>query len=381
MRIVHVANFYGPRSGGLRTTMHELGRGYREAGHEFVMIVPGTRSAVEQTPYGMRIRVPGLPLVGTGYSFIPTEIGVRRALAELEPDRIEVSDRLTLRRLGVWARKHGIPAVMFSHEKLSDWILQMAAPAAVPSAPDSPQPIADLLNAASLRNYDRIVCTTAYAAEEFERLLPGQVTRIPLGVDLETFTPLRYSPELRRRHLGDGSLLLVHAGRLSPEKAPTRSVDTLRELRARGVDARLVVAGDGPLRARVERAAAGLPVHFTGFLSGRRELAELFATADVALNPGPIETFCLSALEALASGTPVVAATTSALPELVTPDAGEIAEPDARAWADAVTRIAARPVEDRREKARFRAAQYPWSETVRRMLELHESLGEAALAS
>ncbi len=374
MRIVHVANFYGPRSGGLRTTMHQLGKGYLDAGHEFVMIVPGRAAATEHTEFGVRMTLPSLPLVGTGYSFIPIESSVRRILGELRPDRIEVSDRLTLRRLGVWARRNGIPAVMFSHEKLSDWILQMAGHA--PGAERSTRaPIADRLNSASLRNYDRIVCTTRYAAEEFERILPGQVRQVPLGVDLELFHPLRYDPDVRRRHLGSAEVLLVHVGRLSPEKAPQRSLETLRALLDRGIDARLVVAGDGPLRARLERHSVDLPVRFLGFLGDRRELATLLASADVSLNPGPIETFCLSALEALASGTPVVAAESSALPELVTPDAGRIAGPTGDAFADAVQSILRMRVAVRREGARERAAEFPWSTTVRQMLDLHESLG------
>jgi alpha-1,6-mannosyltransferase len=376
MRIVHVANFYGPRSGGLRTTMHELGRGYLEAGHRFTMIVPGKRATVEETEFGTRITLPSLPLVGTGYSFIPIEYGVRRQLERLRPDRIEVSDRLTLRRLGVWARKHGIPAVMFSHEKLSDWILQMAGPLATPST-TTRAPLADRLNNASLRNYDRIVCTTAYAAEEFERLLPGRVTRVPLGVDLQQFSPHRYSEEVRRRYLGDGDVLLAHVGRLSPEKAPQRSIEALRVLRQRGVDARLVVSGDGPLRARLERSAQELPVTFTGFVSHRRDLAAVLASADVSLNPGPIETFCLSALEALASGTPVAAAASSALPELIVNGAGELAAGTGEAYADAVQRILARRNEVRRTEARARASEFPWHATVERMLELHESLGGA----
>lgn len=373
MHIVHVANFYGPRSGGLRTTMHELGRGYLEAGHQFTMIVPGRRQRVEHTEFGTRMTLGSLPLVGTGYSFIPIEHGVRRAIERLQPDRIEVSDRLTLRRVGVWARKQGIPAVMFSHEKLRDWILQMAGSLATPSG-SGRVPIADRLNTASLHNYDRIVCTTEYAAEEFERLLPGRVTRVPLGVDLELFSPHRYSEFVRRAHLGDSDVLLAHVGRLSPEKAPHRSIDTLRELLARGVDARLVVAGDGPLRSRLERAAAGLPVTFVGFVSERRQLAALLASADVSLNPGPIETFCLSALEALASGTPVVAADSSSLPELIVPAAGEIAGPTGKSFADAVQRILARRNEVRRTGARLRASEFPWSATVQRMLALHESL-------
>src|SRR5690606_34834842 len=108
-----------------------------------------------------------------------------------------------------------------------------------------------------------------------------------------------------------------------PEKAPHRSIHALSALRAAGVDARLVVAGDGPLRGRLQRSARNLPVLFTGFVTDRNELAALLASADVALNPGPIETFCLAALEALASGTPVVAARSSALPELLVEGAGE----------------------------------------------------------
>jgi len=51
MRIVHVANFYGPKSGGLRTTIHQLGLGYQAAGIEFIYIVPDEKSYEEVTPY------------------------------------------------------------------------------------------------------------------------------------------------------------------------------------------------------------------------------------------------------------------------------------------------------------------------------------------
>ena len=52
MRIAHVANFYGPRSGGLRTTMHRLGHGYQQRGHEVLHIVPGANFEREWTESG-----------------------------------------------------------------------------------------------------------------------------------------------------------------------------------------------------------------------------------------------------------------------------------------------------------------------------------------
>jgi alpha-1,6-mannosyltransferase len=52
------------------------------------------------------------------------------------------------------------------------------------------------------------------------------------------------------------------------------------------------------MRSRLERQAAGLPVDFTGFIGCRNTVATILATADVALAPGPHETFGLNALDA-----------------------------------------------------------------------------------
>ena len=388
MHIVHVANYYAPHSGGMRTTMHALGRGYRAAGHRFTMIVPGTGTGTsrEETPFGTLVTVPGIPLGVTGYSIVPTERRVRRVLEDLGPDRLEVSDRTTLRKLGLWARREGIPAVLFAHERIDDWIRQFTSvgarrpSAGARRAGTGSTMIADRMNLASLGAYERVVCTTAYAAAQFERLIPGSVVRVPLGVDTADFGPEHRSEALRAELLGSNRLLLVHAGRLSPEKAPGLSVQTLRELRSRGVDACLVIAGDGQSRAKLEREADGLPVIFTGFLSERAELATLLASADISLNPGPIETFCLSAVESLASGTPVVAANSSALPEFVRGDAGATADGNPIAFADAVQRVAARPLDERTAGALAVGRSFPWSRTVQLMLELHDSLGSKAAA-
>ncbi|MDT5083270.1 MAG: alpha,6-mannosyltransferase, partial [Mycobacterium sp.] len=53
MRVVQVANFYGPRSGGLRTAIDRLGAEYRAAGHEVFLIVPGSHTAHTRLPTGV----------------------------------------------------------------------------------------------------------------------------------------------------------------------------------------------------------------------------------------------------------------------------------------------------------------------------------------
>ena len=120
---------------------------------------------------------------------------------------------------------------------------------------------------------------------------------------------------------------------------------------------------------------------FLGFVADRQQMAELLASADVVLAPGPIETFGLAALESLASGTPVVVSRTSALKEVVGPQesgAGLAVAPEGIAFAGAVQDLLGQPVEDRRRAARARAEAFPWSRSVALALQLHESLGSAA---
>jgi alpha-1,6-mannosyltransferase len=66
MRIVRLANFVLPQSGGLRVALRELGTGYLAAGHTPILIVPGERPGDEDTRQGRVITVPGLPVPGTG---------------------------------------------------------------------------------------------------------------------------------------------------------------------------------------------------------------------------------------------------------------------------------------------------------------------------
>jgi alpha-1,6-mannosyltransferase len=75
-------------------------------------------------------------------------------------------------------------------------------------------------------------------------------------------------------------------------------------------DYRLLIAGDGPERGRLEtelERTAPRRAHFLGHVSDREQLADLFAAADVFLHPNPREPFGIAPLEAMASGLPLVA--------------------------------------------------------------------------
>ena len=86
---------------------------------------------------------------------------------------------------------------------------------------------------------------------------------------------------------------------------------------------------------------------------------------------------CLAALEALASGTPVVASSGSAVGEVIGGTGGRVAAAHPIALADAVRAVLGEDGRQRRLGARTRAESFPWTRTVDLMLELHDRLGAA----
>jgi alpha-1,6-mannosyltransferase len=369
LRIVRLANFVAPASGGLRTALRELGKGYRAAGHEPVLIVPGERADDRDTEQGRVITVPGPLLPGTGgYRVLTDRRRVTRLLEELAPDRLEVSDRTTLRWTGKWARRARVPAVMVSHETADGVLRTWGLPEG------AARRAADALNVRTAHTYARVVCTTEYAEREFVRIGARNVVRAPLGVDLVERHPALREAEVRARYARPDETLLVMCTRLSVEKRPVTALDALEALLRRGRRAVLVVAGEGPLRARLELRARErrLPVTFLGHVSDRRALGALQASADLCLAPGPAETFGLAALEAMACGTPVVVSTSSALPEVIG-SAGGVAADHGDAFADAVDMMLELPERERREAARARAECFGWTAAVDAFLAAHDA--------
>nr|WP_276610558.1 glycosyltransferase [Kineococcus siccus] len=350
-----VANFVAPRSGGIRTVLQQLAAGYAQRGHEVTVVVPGPVTRRRRGPWGTAVTIASPRVPGTGYRLTTGRSDLQRALAASWPERLEVHDRSSLLWLGSWARREGVPSLAVSHERLDRVLGQW-----LPGSGRAGTAAADAWNARLVEEFDTVVCTTGWAAEEFRRI-GARPALVPLGVDLEEFRPRPRAPH--------EDPLLVVSSRLSREKRVDLAVDAVRRLAARGRRVRLVVAGDGPQRRFLERRAAGLPVEFTGFLRDRATVAALLASADVVLAPGPVETFGLSGLEALACGTPVVVHADTGLAEVLVPGAGLVAAGSPEAFATAVSRVLDGAADGRR--ARARAEQFPWWGTVQGFLRVH----------
>jgi alpha-1,6-mannosyltransferase len=150
--------------------------------------------------------------------------------------------------------------------------------------------------------------------------------RVSLGVDLERFHPRRreFAAETRRRHGLPEGPLAIYVGRLAAEKEVDLLLAAWPAVERR-TGARLALVGDGPAKRRLQRRAGSERFAWLPFQPDRNRLADLLAAADLAVAPCSIETFGLSAIEALASGTPLLSA-----------DRGGVAETVARSGAGAV---------------------------------------------
>jgi glycosyltransferase involved in cell wall biosynthesis len=125
------------------------------------------------------------------------------------------------------------------------------------------------------------------------------------GVDTEKFSPDRRDPALWEKLGVNETYKLLYAGRVSVEKNLPFLVETFRQLCGQRSDVALVIAGDGPYRAQMEKAAAGLPVHFLGFLNDE-QLAALYASSDLFVFPSKTDTLGQVVVEAQAAGLPVL---------------------------------------------------------------------------
>lgn len=165
----------------------------------------------------------------------------------------------------------------------------------------------------------------------------GRVRVIHNGVDHGFFRPDPGTPRFEEP-------TLVYLGRLKRYKELDRALEGVSRLRGRGVEPRLLIAGKGDDRPRLEERASemglGNRVRFLGFVSEERK-RELLRRAWCTVYPSPKEGWGITNIEAAACGTPVVASDSPGLRESVADGESGLLVPhdDPEAWADALERV------------------------------------------
>ena len=166
--------------------------------------------------------------------------------------------------------------------------------------------------------HNHTACTmvpTRSLADELRQAGFANLQVIARGVDTAVFTPTKRSQALRQEWgADDDTLVMLSVGRLAAEKNLEWVVVAYQAMLASGRKVRLVFAGDGPHRA--ELSVLCPQAVFLGMCDHER-LAGVYASADLFVFPSTTETFGNVTLEALASGTPVLAFDCAAASDLV----------------------------------------------------------------
>ncbi len=339
MRILFCTDTFLPEINGVTTVLATMRDGLRRRGHEVFVAAPAYGPVTGDETRVLRLGAfpcPGYQQVRLSW---PWGRGLGRRFDAFQPDLVHVVTEGPLGLFGrQYARRRGLPLATSFHTDFPRYAARYLGSFAVRPT------------RAWLRWFHRAARLTQ---------TPSHVTRSELlalelanavvwgrGVETSWFRPERRS-EARRALLGaTGRVLVLHVGRLAVEKDVATLIASFQAAHDRlGERAVFCVAGDGPCAGEV-RAALPFARHL-GFLA-RSTLADLYADADLFVFPSPTETCGLVALEALASGVPVIGANAGGIPESVRHGltGALVAAGDVAAFRDAIEQL----VEDEEQR-------------------------------
>ncbi len=291
MRILHLANSYAPRLGGIEVHVAELARRQAAAGHEVTVrtLTPSAadgRAALDDGP----VRVDRVSSLGGTLSDVTSFDVVHGHVSALSTFAAPLSAS---------AARRGVPTLVTVH---SLW--------------NGLGPLPRLAAEAAMLRRAPVVwsAVSRFAAEQVAQRLPGdrRVLVLPNAVDV---APRQSTPRPRT------PVRLVSTMRFSYRKRPLRLAAMFARLRrATDVPVELTVVGDGHLRPALERRLRRLGVDDAVTVTGRldpRDVLDRLAAADLYVAPAFLESFGLAALEARSVGLPVVGRTSTGLPDFV----------------------------------------------------------------
>lgn len=313
-----------------------------------------------------------------------------RVLSELtQRVRLTVAEPTPRARVDVWlADGHAgpldvrVPAVAFVHE--IGWHTPELRALIDPEFATA----IERATTAGIASAQHVVVPSDYSREtviEACGVDPGYVHVIAHGVDSELFRPgLKGGRAAVAKALGarDETPYVLFASQLHPRKNVAAAREAVAGLARRGFDHVLAIVGSDPLdradSTDLVRAAVadlpGLPGRVTRVTArSSQDMAALMAGADAFCLPSLAEGFGLTALEALACGTPAVVSDRGALPEVVG-QAALVVAPEAAATEDALARILSDPAlaDELATAGRARAVSLTWGRTARGWLEVLE---------
>ncbi len=297
MNIAIVTETFPPEVNGVAMTFGLIARELGRRGHRVTVYrphrhdLPAQSPTAEFTEVAMRgMPIPGYPLLRLG---LPARGRLLREWQQARPDLVHVVTEGPLGASAITAAQRlGVPVTSSFHTNFHAYTGNYGFP-----------PLRRIVLAWLRHVHNRTRLTFAPTHELCDELVSQGFRNLAVlsrGVDVAQFNPARRSRELRASWGADDiTPVVLHVGRMAPEKnygLVFRAFDAMRAVNPR---CRFILAGEGPLKAQLRREHP--ECIFAGFFS-RQEIGRHYASADIYIHASLTETFGNVLTEAMASG-------------------------------------------------------------------------------
>jgi phosphatidylinositol alpha-mannosyltransferase len=375
MRVALVTEFYYPHLGGVTEHVHNLARSLIESGHDAIIITSHMAEpfpahelglADGEPPYVHRVGTSRVVYSAGSFARITTGPGLRRRIREIlrreHIDLVHVHGGLNP-TLGLVAPDAAgdldIPVVATFHS----WFQHSAL------CRIFRRPLQQRLN-----RHAGVIAVSQPVIDAHARYFDADWKIIPNGVDTDFFHPACPNRPTGR----DSAPELLFLGRLDPRNGLDTVLSALPAVLQRFPEARLTIAGDGPLRPVYQRLAAPVERHvsFVGTVNGNRPT--FYSRATLYLCPTTKASFGITLLEAMACATPMVVSDITGFRELVSggDEAVLVRKNDPAAWSEAIITL----LEDEQRRANMgsagltKAARFAWPHVAREVVAVYRSI-------
>ncbi|MDR0778175.1 MAG: glycosyltransferase, partial [Methanomassiliicoccaceae archaeon] len=286
-----------PVRDGVVNAIDLLRKGLAERGHEVLLIAPdpGKENRIDGVHY-----IPSAKFKNFDYYLPILPSDAIFALKEADVDVINVHGFAFMATRGVVSGKllHK-PVIITFHTPVWNFV-----EAYTPLDPELSLSVSWTYFRNLFKRADFTVAQMPSIAKELiDNGVKAEIRVIPTGIDTERFRPGMDGSVIRERYGLNGKEVVIHVGRLSPEKR----LDVLIKA-FMNVDATLLIVGKGALEGELKELAESRGVServiFTGFVSDD-ELPSYYAAADAAVSSSTFEAQCLAIMDAMACGLPV----------------------------------------------------------------------------
>ena len=363
MRLTVATETFPPEINGVAMTWGQLSSGLAALGHEVTVIRPhqGRAETPGQFPGVREVTVRGFPIPGyPGLRWgAPDLPAIFRELRSRKPDLVHVVTEGPLGSMAAYAaRTLGLPLTSSYHTHFQHYTGHYGVG------------LFRNLVMLHMRDFHNRTLATFSPTDSLNRELAAEGFRnlrlLSRGVDTRLFHPGKRDAVLRASWgAGPDTPVVVHTSRIAPEKNFEVLLRCYEAIRAARPDARFVLVGDGPLRAKLSSAHPW--IRFTGFLE-RSQLAAHLASGDIYIHASESETFGNVVTEALASGLAFAGYHYAAAERYVSDGINGLTVPsgDAEALVRASVRLALEPALARSlgAQARTTAEAVSWEKVV-----------------